>query len=132
MSAIIQLGQVWHAWVPYREKPKPGEAAGKFRPVVILGWALEPGQSQDVIVVPSTTFDKTPSKAKTNDLRLRDFGTAGLDKDSFIRCGRLTSLDPRSLDRDKGPLGTLTDRDLKMIVNEVSPMFAVSGFKVIP
>lgn len=126
-QSIIHVGQVWWGMVPFGEIDD-----AKRRPVVILGWAgLERGGDAHVLVVPSSTFDGNPAKARASDMRLKDWSVAGLGEGSFIQCARLWSLSPSVLSARGSSLGTLDHADLQAVMAEVSKMFAVTGFATI-
>jgi mRNA-degrading endonuclease toxin of MazEF toxin-antitoxin module len=128
MQVIIQRGQVWNAMVPYNESQ-----GGKFRPSVIVGWSsFARNDDHNVLIVPSYTFGGDSSKALGGDMPLADPTLAGLTTASRIRCRRLMTLNPRVFDFSKGPLGTVSNNDLNMILTEVEKLFAAPQMATVP
>lgn len=125
LPPAVRVGDLWWATVPFGERTD-----GKRRPVVILGWQGlgDEGGDPHILVVPSYTFDKDPLKARTSDRRVKDWNAAGLLEDSFIRCARLWSLAPAAIDFGAGRMGVLDHSELRLVLDEVTKFFAVTGF----
>lgn len=128
MTALIRRGQVWTARVPFHEQD-----AGKQRPVVVLGWSpFTPGDDDNIMVVPSFTFQGNASKARGGDYKPRDWQQAGLSDASFIRTRRLMTIEPAAFRFDEPMLGTLSTFDLDAVFTEVGRLFAVGSFAAVP
>ena len=128
-QVVLQVGQVWNGMVPFSDDDKKA----KHRPVVILGWAglnVTRGDAH-ILVVPSSTFEGDPAKARLSDLKLKDWRVAGLSADSFIQCARIWSLAPAAIDFTSGLRGSLDAADLHAVMSEVSKLFSVSGFATV-
>jgi mRNA-degrading endonuclease toxin of MazEF toxin-antitoxin module len=74
VAKTFARGQVWRADVPFNEEP----AAGKYRPVVIVGFSrFGPTEDGVLLVVPVTSFGQG-GQAKNGDVEIVDHGQAGL------------------------------------------------------
>jgi mRNA-degrading endonuclease toxin of MazEF toxin-antitoxin module len=108
-------------------------AAGKDRPVIVLGWSLfTPRDDHNILVVPVSSFGGDASKARDGDLQIANPTRVGLSTGSFARCRRLHSLHPDALRLPVGPLGTIDGQELNAILTEVAKMFSGSSMLAIP
>jgi len=112
-------GEIWHAHVPYTDKPRQR----KHRPVVILG-VSKMGRNQDqvVLVVPITSFGDGGA-AKEGDVELLDWARYGLSKRSWVRARRLWGADPRVLDKKRGSSGSVPADVVSAILLEIERLF---------
>ena len=125
VQTLVQQGQVWPCMIPFGEVEE-----AKERPVVVLGWRGFSVANGDrhFLVVPSSTFNGDPTKARESDIRLADWKVAGLGEGSFIQCARLWSLAPAAFDFTQPLKGTVDSADLNAIMTEVAKLFGVTGF----
>ncbi|GAA2242947.1 hypothetical protein GCM10010413_52070 [Promicromonospora sukumoe] len=112
-------GQVWRADVPFNDEP----AAGKYRPVVVIGISKF-GNDEDgvLLVVPVTSFGDGGSP-RNGDVVIDDHSQAGLKGRSWARARRLWGLSPRALDAQKGSTGTVSPEVMSAILTEVEKLF---------
>ena len=129
MQVLIQRGQVWHAQVPYNDEVDES----KVRPIVIVGWSdFGTKDDHNILVVPSSTFDGDPSKAKSSDLSLADWKAAGLSAGSFIRTRRVMSLHPSMILWERKMRGTLVKSDWEAVLSGIGLMFATAQYAAVP
>lgn len=115
-SLIIRPGQVWRAIIPYSDGP-----GSKTRPALVLGGS--PGgrrEDQIVLMVPCTTFDGDPAKARGGDIPVP--AAAGLDAGTFVRTRRLMAIDPIAIEAG-GLVATVDDAFLAIVLNSVAKLF---------
>lgn len=113
------MGDVWYAWVPYNDRA----AAGKGRPVVVLGWS--PNSLVDdsvVLLVPVSSYGGQP-KPRNGDIQIADPNLAGLLKPSWIRARRVFNVHPSALDARRGKLGQISQGELNATYTEIAKLF---------
>jgi mRNA-degrading endonuclease toxin of MazEF toxin-antitoxin module len=121
--AKFARGQVWRADVPFNDEP----AAGKYRPVVIIGHSrFGPNEDGVLLVVPVTSFGDG-GDPKNGDVVIEDHSTAGLRSKSWARARRLWGLNPAALDRLKGSTGTVSADVMSQILLEAEKLFLPNG-----
>lgn len=116
-------GQVWRADVPFNDEP----AAGKYRPVVVVGFSrFGPDEDGVLLVVPVTSFGDG-GNPKNGDVVIEDHVTAGLRSRSWARARRLWGLNPRALDLQRGSTGTVSPEVMSEILLEAEKLWLPNG-----
>lgn len=119
----VEVGQVWRADVPFNDEPN----AGKYRPVLVLGYSRFGKDEDNVVLVVSITTHGGRGVGRGGDVPLsaQEATAAGLRSAGWVRARRLWGLDPRALDSDKGPTGFVSEDLMSDVLKEVQRLFAV-------
>ena len=115
-SLILSRGQIWQSLIPFSDIP-----AAKGRPALVIGCS-SPGRDQDeiVLMVPISTFDGDPRKARKGDIRIPDPAVCNLDAGSFVRARRLMALNPAAIDVAKGMRGRIDEPTMVAVIAELA------------
>lgn len=120
--ASVAVGQIWYTRFPFTDDP----SQGKERPVLVVGMSPQGyGEDAVVLLVPITGHHDggAARKGEVAVLNYRQIRGLSSGDGAWIQARRIWAADPKVLDYDQGPIGTLPPDVVSEVYGEILTLF---------